>query len=181
MQKLCKGILALVVVGFVASSAQAFWPDAFINHCDRGYKKNSRWPSPYICADRMYAHAPFQTMVRNGWRRQNLLGSHHFNAESTQLTQAGKLKIRWILTQAPPAYRQVFVEQGAELELTEQRLAAARDFSQQLAHGDTATLVVETHIISEGRPAGMVSFVNNQFRDNMRLPVLPVNVGEAAE
>ncbi|MEM8864235.1 MAG: hypothetical protein AAGF31_01660, partial [Planctomycetota bacterium] len=100
MRMVGKGIVGVLLLGSLASVGQAFWIDAFVDHCQRGRQKNVQWPSPYVCPDRTYAHAPFQAMVRNGWRRQNLLGSHHFNEDSTQLTQAGKLKIQWIMSQA---------------------------------------------------------------------------------
>ncbi|MEM6330872.1 MAG: hypothetical protein AAF790_11550 [Planctomycetota bacterium] len=169
----CALVLGLVLAGSAASDCSAFWLDAFFDHCHRGAQKNRQWPSPYLCADRMYAHAPFDTMIRNGWRRQNLLGAHHFNEDATQLTQAGRLKVRWILTQTPPAYRRVFIEQSIRQETTQQRIATAQKFAGEVATGADLPQVTQTHIVSEGRPAATVDFVNSQFRDNMRTPVLP--------
>ncbi len=168
-----KGLFAVATFLLLASSAQAFWLDAFFDHCHTGARKNERWPSPYLCADRQYAHAPFDAMIRNGWRRQNLLGAHHFNADSTELTQAGELKVRWIMTQTPPAYRRVFVERSLNEEVTQNRLNTAQDFATKAALGGDVPRVAQTHIVSEGRPAATVDFVNSQFRDNMRTPVLP--------
>ena len=170
--------LAGMLLAGLSSTGQAFWFDAMFEHCEKGAKVNSRWPSPYLCPDRVYAHAPFNAMVRNGWRRQNLLGAHHFNEDSTKLTQAGELKVRWIMTQTPPAYRRVFVERSLESEDTQRRIATANGFATKLSTGGDSLSVVDTHIVSEGRPAATVDYVNSQFRENMPVPVLPVNTGD---
>ncbi len=159
----------------LAAPAQAFWLDCFCDHVREGYCENSRWPSPYLCPDRVHAHAPFDVMVRNGWRRQNLMGAHHFNPETCALNESGKIKIRWIMTQAPPEYRQVFVERSIEPQHTEQRIAAVQEFSTQFAAGGEAPLVTETHLVSGGRPATVVDSVNTRFHENMKAPVLPAN------
>ena len=174
-----RGVLAAVLLGCLASTGQAFWFGAFFDHCSKGAKKNEHWPSPYLCPDRVYAHQPFDAMIRNGWRRQNLLGSHHFNGDSTQLTQAGELKVRWIMTQTPPAYRRIFVERGLVADTTQARMETAQSFVEQIASGGETPQVAETHIVSEGRPAAGVDYVNTQYRDNQRVPVLPVSTGEA--
>lgn len=134
---------------------------------------NERWPSPYVCPDRVNAHAPFDMMISNGWRRQNLMGGHHFTHDSTKLTEAGQLKVQWIMTQAPESYRRMFVERSVDPSVTEQRIATVREYSEKLAQGGVAPQVSDTHIVSEGRPAATVDFVNTQFRENMRPPVLP--------
>lgn len=175
------GLLALTLIGCLAPTADAFWLDALWDHCERGCKVNQRWPSPHVCPDRVYAHAPFDAMIRNGWRRQNLLGAHHFNAESTQLTRAGELKVRWIMTQAPKQYRRMFVENSYTDGVTEKRIAAINEFANSTARGGEVPQVLATHIMSEGHPASTVDFVNNQFRENMRVPVLPASATGGGE
>lgn len=161
-----------------AGSADAVWLDAMCDHCERGRRQNAHWPSQFLCPDRMHAHAPFNAMIRNGWRRQNLLGSHHFNPESSKLTEAGELKVRWIMTQAPQPYRRIFIERSLDPEITKARVATAQlfasDAANKIAGGETPQ-VQETHIVSEGHPASTVDFVNNQYRENMRVPVLPTS------
>ncbi len=150
-----------------------------MDHFKQGYHMNQRWPSPYVCPDRASVRAPFDAMVSNGWRRQNLMGPHHFNEDCTKLTQAGELKVQWIMTQAPAAYRQMFVERSINPDVTAKRLATVRDYSTVVAMNESAPEVTETHIVSEGRPASTVDFVNTRFRDNMRVPMLPAGgVGE---
>lgn len=166
--------LALMVAALGgAFPAHGFWLDAFCEHVHEGYEQNEHWPSPYVCPDRVYAHAPFNTMVRNGWRRQNLIGQHYFDPETTALNEAGKIKLRWIATQAPPEFRQVFVERSFDPSVTQQRMAAVQEFTSGFSTDGNQVVVSETHLTSDGRPASTVNFVNSRFQENMPLPVLP--------
>ena len=83
-------------------SADGVWIEDRYHEVRRGYHRNEAWPWPYICPDRVAVREPFAAMVNNGWRRQNLLGTHHFNMETNQLTTAGQLRVHWIMTQARP-------------------------------------------------------------------------------
>jgi hypothetical protein len=114
-------------------------------------------------------------MVRNGWRRQNLMGGYLFNPVTNQLTTAGELQIRWIMTQAPPAYRQVFVERSLDPEVTASRIAAARDFASRVSIDGQVPEVFESSMMAEGRPAAIVDATNVKFMENMPIPVLPAD------
>lgn len=146
-----------------------------LDYCKAIFHINNQWPAQYLCADRLRAHAPFNAMVANGWRRQNLMGSHHFNRDATQLSQAGQLKVQWILTQAPPAYRRMFIERSTDPAITQQRIETVRDYATRVALNEQTPTVEETHIVSEGRPAATVDYINTQFRDNMLPPTLPAS------
>ncbi len=172
--------VATLVAGSFANQVTAFWPD-MVSHkmskMEQGKLKNRMWPNPYVCPDREWAAAPFETMIHNGWRQQNLLGAHHFNPKTNKLTQAGELKVRWVLTQAPEARRQVYVERDIDPAITELRLAAAQEFATlAVTAGETPT-VVDTHIVSVGRPAASVDLVNQSYRENMLPAVLPASTG----
>jgi hypothetical protein len=167
---------AFVIAAGIISSAQAVWIDQSVHYVRRGYHRNVDWPWPYICPDRVAVREPFCIMERNGWRRQNLLGPHHFNANSNQLTSAGELKVRWIMTQAPPERRGIFVERSLEPDITANRLATARAYAAQVAQAanDTQTpQVFEVNLISEGRPAAVVDATNVRFQESTPPPVLP--------
>ncbi len=176
---MAKILLPAIAAGFlfgVATPSNAFWLDAFYQHIEQGREENNLWPQQYVGADRERAQAPFNTMVRNGWRRQNLLGSHHFNEDSTKLTQAGKLRVQWILTQPPQEFRQVFIERSLETGIAETRTATINQFASRVLRDGGIADVTETHIVSDGRPATMVDFVNTTFRENMPIPTLPNSV-----
>src|SRR5260221_7000099 len=86
------------MIALGATTARAVFVDSMDQYLECGYHRNVLWPWPYVCPDRMAEREPFDLMVRNGWRRQNLLGSHHFDPSSSQLTEAGQLQVRWIMT-----------------------------------------------------------------------------------
>jgi hypothetical protein len=185
-------LIAAATVGVAAvliPSAQAVWVDnsqcapqhgyhnqaplqRASHYLKSGYHRNQDWPWPYFCADRAAVREPFCIMVNNGWRRQNLMGPHHFNDETSQLTKAGELRIQWIMTQAPASYRSIFVERSIDPGVTEQRVATVRDYAAQLAAGGPSPQVFDTHLISEGRPAAVVDATNVRFQESTPPPVL---------
>lgn len=192
---------ALVAFGVVSSSpSQAFWPShpcgatggACTDSCgtgtcdtarrpgagqdiyqylETGRQTNAMWPYPYVCPDRIRAHAPFDAMVSNGWRRQCMLGRHHFDAESGKLTRAGELKVRWILTQTPPNRRQIFIESAADSSITEQRVAVAQEFANGMTLDGSEAMVAATNIQSEGRPAAVVDRERSLYIENRFPPI----------
>jgi hypothetical protein len=171
-------LIAAVVVVIGAScvpSALAVWVDSTAHYVRRGYHRNEMWPWPFVCPDRVAVREPFCMMVDNGWRRQNLLGPHHFTADGNKLTTAGELRVRWIMTQAPPERRSIFIERSVETDLTGQRLATAREFATQVAVDGQEPQVFETHLMSEGRPASVVDATNVRFQESLPPPVLPAS------
>jgi len=110
-------------------------------------------------------------MVNNGWRRQCLLGRHHFDAETGKLTRAGELKVRWILTQTPPNRRQIYIERAADTTTTEQRLATAQDYANGMTLEGGEAMVAATHIQSEGRPAAVVDRERSLYIENRFPPI----------
>jgi hypothetical protein len=127
----------------------------------------------------MAAREPFEIMVRNGWRRQNMLGSHHFNPGTNKLTTAGELHVRWIMTQAPESRRQVFVERSIDPMVTAERLAATREFTERAALDGRVPSVTETNLVAEGRPAATIDWINVKYLENMPPPTLPDPQGSA--
>jgi hypothetical protein len=169
-------ILAALTILIVIGSAASAWAVVFDSTCyyiKRGYHRNVAWPWPYMCPDRMAVREPLAIMVENGWRRQNLLGDYHFTPDAKALTKAGELKVQWILTQAPPAHRTIFIERSMDPTMTASRIAAAREFASLVVAGGPAPEVAETFIVSEGRPASVVDSINVEFQKSAMPPVLP--------
>ena len=167
--------LATSVMALSATSASAVFIDTTVQYIKSGYHRNANWPHPYICPDRMAVREPFEVMIRNGWRRQNLLGAHFFNPVTNQLTTAGELHVRWIMTQAPPKYRQVFIERAIDPTITADRIAATRTYASRVSLDGQMPEVFETNMIADGRPAAIVDATNVKFMENMPVPVLPAN------
>jgi hypothetical protein len=173
MQRTFLAVAVVAALGVLATSAHAVWVDDGVHYVKRGYRQNKVWPWPYVCADRIAVREPFCLMVNNGWRRQNLLGPHHFTENSVKLTSAGELRIRWIMTQAPGERRTIFIERDVNPAVTAERLATARDYASQVSTDGQIAQVVETHLISEGRPASVVDATNVRFQESLPPPALP--------
>ena len=145
--------------------------------CEEVYFQNSIWPRQYIAPARRGICQSMELMVHNGWRRQNLLGKYHFDPNGDQLTEAGKLKVDWILTQAPPQRRSIFVERAATADQTAQRVQAVQDLAASTSGASTPADVQETHLHDEGHPALAVDAVFTGFTASQRTPSLPTAAG----
>lgn len=172
-------VLSVLVTLLLTSSSRGQY--AGCQHCQgmtaaqlyaSGYHMNCQWPSLYIPPARSAINSAYCAMIANGWRRQNLLGEYHFEKDSNQLTTAGKLKAKWILTQAPQDRRNVFVERGATQEETDARIAAVHDWAASQSPTLDSVNVNGTHIVSEGHPAGAVDNIFVGFQTNQPPPVL---------
>lgn len=164
---------AAVVVIASTQQASAVCCDETAMYVKQGYHTNQMWPWPYVCPDRVAVREPFCLMINNGWRRENLLGSHHFIPDTNQLNAAGQLRVQWIMTQAPPDRRSIFVERALDQNTNNQRIAAVQEYATQVALDGRAPQVAQTHLQSEGRPASLVDFTNTKFQQSMPVPVLP--------
>jgi hypothetical protein len=171
---------AAVVVLATIDRANAVCFDDTAHYIKHGYHTNVQWPWPYVCPDRIAVQEPFCIMINNGWRRQNMLGAHHFNAETNQLNAAGQLRVQWIMTQAPADRRSIFVERSIDPKVNALRTAAVREYSTQVALDGQFAQVTETPLISEGRPASVVDAVNVKFQQAMPAPVLPPAQGSSS-
>lgn len=137
----------------------------------QAYMQNLIWPKQYVQPARAGICQAFETMVSNGWRRQNLLGKYHFEEDGSELTNSGRLKAQWVLTQAPPHRRTVFVERGQEDGVTTNRIASVQDYASTLGPTVSPADVRETHILDEGHPAEPVNAMFVRIRQGTSPPV----------
>lgn len=175
MRRTIVATILTLAMAHLATSASAVCIDSTAHYIKSGYHRNVDWPYPYMCPDRVAVREPFETMIRNGWRRQNLLGAYFFNPETHQLTLAGELQVRWIMTQAPPEYRQVFIERSIDPAVTADRIATTRQYASRVSLDGQMPEVFETNMMADGRPASIVDVTNVKFLENMPVPVLPVD------
>lgn len=163
-------MVALVLVPTLTVSAD-WWPHKKSKFCCE-CEQNKIWPLPYVYPDRQAAAAPFQIMINKGWQRQNTLGDYHFD-EANRLTEAGRLKVRWILTDPALDRRQVFVHGATSQEATAVRVASVQDFLAVTQYGDEAAGVTESNLAAPSYPADYVDEIGRKFRESIPLPRLP--------
>ena len=139
----------------------------------RDTKRRNCWPKPFLSADRQAIRAPFSQMIANGWERQNMLGDHYFAEDGVQLTEAGRLKIRWILIEAPKQHRSIFVHIGKNAEQTAARLAVVQQHAAELAIDGTLPDIYQSSRSDHGWPAARVDAIGRRFEAKLPDPVLP--------
>src|SRR5262245_14490349 len=98
----------------------------FWNGVHTDFHRNNAWPEPFLTADKMAVRTSYSTMVDNGWKMQNTVGTFLFDTETQQLNQAGDLLVKWIITQAPVNRRAVFVLKGDSAEATATRVQSVQ-------------------------------------------------------
>src|SRR5437868_15141532 len=143
MRKTLISIATAAVVLAPALRVEAVCFDDTAMYVKQGYHVNKQWPWPYVCPDRVAVHEPFCIMINNGWRRENLLGAHHFNPDTNQLTSAGQLRVQWIMTQAPPNHRSIFVERALEANVNAERMAWGRSDARKVSSDGREPLIGE--------------------------------------
>ncbi len=139
----------------------------------RDTKRRNCWPEPFLRPDRHAARAPLAVMVSNGWRRQNLLADHHFIERGAKLTEAGRMKIRWILTEAPQQHRTVYVQRADDPQVTAARIDNVQQVAAQLVPEGALPLVLETSIPVRGWPAARADMIGRKFEASTPEPRLP--------
>jgi hypothetical protein len=112
-------------------------------------------------------------MVANGWRVQNTLSDHHFDLQQNTLNEAGRQKIRAILTEAPMDRRAIFVLRGETPEKTATRIDAAQQFAAQLLPEGGLPEVSEVSIPPRGWSADYIDDIGRKFRASTPSPRLP--------
>lgn len=166
------GTLSLLGVA-TTTAAQANWITECCNSVIRDFKRRQCWPQPFVCPDRAAARAPFAVMVNNGWRRQNMLGEYHFRPEDGNLTEAGKLKVHWILTAAPQEHRTVFVHSATDATTTAARIDSVQQYAAKIVPDGDLPSVQLTDIPEVGWPADQVNAIGQRLYATMPDPRLP--------
>jgi hypothetical protein len=172
-------LIVFTAVTLTSMAASADWLCDFCNSVARDTKRRNCWPAPFLCPDRQTVRAPFAVMINNGWRKQNMLGDFHFDSETGNLTEAGKLKIRWIMFEAPEQHRSIFVHIGKTPEVTEARLAAVNAEAATMAPNAEIPPIVQTAISDAGYPASRVEMIERKYQASIPAPRLPQTTGQS--
>lgn len=173
----------IALVGLAcATPARADFLEDFIHSVIRDTKRNNCWPNPFVYPDRQATRVPFVLMVNNGWRRQNMLGDYHFEQDGSKLSESGRLKVHWILTEAPRHHRTIYVHRAGSPEETAARMAAVQQqaFTLVGTQGEPPA-IVESSVSPAGWPAERVDSIGRKFLTTAPDPRLPTQVGSSSE
>jgi hypothetical protein len=109
------------------------------------YARNVAWPHPFRGADSQSVIAPFEVMRDNGWRENNTIGSGLFSPQNA-LSDAGMIKVQWIVTQAPQNQRIVYVKTGSSDQETTARVESVQLAVSQLIPSGPLPQILVTEI-----------------------------------
>jgi len=171
------GLILVVgmVVANVASPCQAGW-DEFWHQVHVDFRRMNCWPDPFRQMDRQAAVVPFESFKDAGWRLENTLVEFLFT-EDQELTHAGKLKVRHILTQVPAHRRTIFVLKADNQEMTDRRVDAVQRAAADILPEGTLPPVLVTDQIPRGGSGDYLNLVNRKYRESIPAPVLPSSEG----
>ena len=162
------GVMAVMTSFVPQSQAGDFWHRFWLD-----FHRNHAWPQPFNHIDRQATIRPWNLMMHNGWRKQNTVSGQLFDRETNSLTRAGRLKVRWIASQAPLHRRTVYVLRGHTSEITEARLESVRAAIEELAVRGQPPQVVLTHKAPIGSSGAYFDAVDRQYRTSIPRPRLP--------
>ncbi|MFO0921829.1 MAG: hypothetical protein U0905_04985 [Pirellulales bacterium] len=165
-------LFAIAMVAFASQAASAGWPE-FWHSCGVDRERNNIWPHPFRSADAGAVYAPFDVMKANGWKLYNTLGTGFFT-EQNALTDAGRIRLEWIISQAPVDRRQVFVLKGATGDDTAARVESVQvAISQLLPVGELPPIYVTDvePYVSSGQYQTAINRALIRTTPNPRLPV----------
>jgi hypothetical protein len=167
-------ITTLVVVALAAVvPAEANWVREAVNSVVRDTKRRCCWPQPFTRADAYTVQATLGLMVSNGWRRQNMLCDFHFVPETDELTEAGRQKVYWILTEGPQQHRVIYVHRVGSFEKTAARINHVQQAAAAMVPEGPPPPVLATYSAPPGWPAAEVDIVGRKFIDSTPTPRVP--------
>lgn len=167
--------LVLVVLALLVPTAAAQTPYdiGFFQSIGLDTARNNCWPKPFAYADRQVTRAPFGLMVQKGWQRQNVLGEHHFSLATGGLSEAGRLKVRWIVQEVPRPHRAIYVQRADSPQETAARIDAVQNLTLQLVQNDDLPPVLETKMSTGWWPSAQVDNIGRRFAESAPEPRLP--------
>jgi len=128
----------------------------WVSSVARDTKRRNCWPEPFVYSDRQLARQVLAIQVAAGWERQNLLSEFHFTSGGADLTEAGRMRVQWILNEAPEQHLQVFVHRANTPQETAARMQAVQRFVAQSAYNPSVP-VLESTRTDDGWPADRIN------------------------
>jgi len=173
-------LVAALLLLASGGAAQAGWWGKLFHSMRTDFHRNNEWPYTFVYADREATLAPFDVMAYNGWRVQNTISDHHFDENTGELTEAGRIKVQWIVTQAPEQFRTIYVERAESSEITVGRLEEVRIAAVAVVPEGTLPDIAETNVPARGTPADYIDNVGRKYSDSMPAPRLPKSVSDSS-
>lgn len=166
-------VIASLAASFVAPLRAENPVSTFFHSVVQDYRRRNCWPEPFLTQDRIGVHEALAVNVQRGWEVQNMISDYHFDPGTTQLTEAGRLKIQWILTEAPTQRRVVYVHKAATIQDTAARVTAVRQVAAQLVSPGEDLPVYESSVPVPTWAADRVEIISRKSNTAIPAPILP--------
>jgi hypothetical protein len=143
----------------------------FFSGIARDTKRRNCWPEPFIYPDRDGVRQVMSSQVAAGWERQNLLSEFHFVTGGKDLTEAGRMRVQWILNEVPESRRQLYVRRANTPQETAARIQAVQQVVSQSPYASNVP-VLESTRSDDGWPADRIDTLNRRAIGAMLEPKL---------
>jgi hypothetical protein len=150
-----RALVAVVVLEFVTPPIFAGELGEFLSSVARDTKRRNCWPEPFVYSDRQLTRNFNAIQESAGWERQNMLSDFHFVAGGTELTEAGRMRIQWIVNEASECHRQIFVHRANTPQETVTRMQTVQRAVTKSPYGANIP-VLESTRSDDGWPADRV-------------------------
>ena len=131
--------------------------------CIHRYHTAHYWPDPYRWQDRMSVRDHLMAQVNNGWITNTTLYDQHFDPETQELNDAGRVHLRWILLYAPPQRRTPWVQAGDVASASQTRLASVQNEATAMVGAGNCPAICLRVAQAYGQPAQEVDLVRRSY------------------
>ena len=149
--------------------------------CVQQFHATHYWPYPYNIRDQDDVRLVMQTQVANGWATATTMYEYHFDPTTHLLNTAGQQHLAWIITQAPPAHRHIFIASAGDQASNQVRLQSVQKTVAGYSGGESAMPITLRSTGPLGRPATEVEQIFTNAASNALPPKIEYTaVGSAA-
>lgn len=139
--------------------------------CHR-YHTAHYWPDPYRWQDRGSVRAHFAAQAAAGWITNTTLYEQHFDPETNELNDSGRVHLKWILLYAPPQRRTPWVQAADSPQVNQARLASAQEEATALV-GAVCPPISLRICQPYGGSAQEVDLIRRSYLESIPVPRVP--------
>lgn len=128
------------------------------------------WPDPYRWQDRSSVRAHVAAQSSAGWLTNTTLYDQHFDPDTQELNDSGRMHLKWIMLYAPPQRRTPWVQAGDSPEISQARLANVQALAAAIAPPQCQPVIMLRICQPYGASAQEVDLVRRAYLSSMPNP-----------
>ena len=137
--------------------------------CCHRYHTAHYWPDPYRWQDRSSVRTHFAMQASAGWMTNTTLYDQHFNSETQELNEAGRVHLKWILLYAPPSRRCPWVQAADTQQINQIRLASVQAEATAMLGANCPSIALRV-CEPYGGSAQEVDLVRRSYLESIPIP-----------